>query len=122
MTHLGNCSFCIHLMIPTAFVLSKAREILSIKNQVVIKVYCVGYFRGNNQSSVGIHDMLVVIYFANSILNPLVYAVRMQELRRASRNLVSQQSHADKRQQRRARRSQAETELLTLTMRTETPG
>ena len=40
-------------------------------------------------SRVKILSMLVVIYFASSIVNPLVYAIRMQEFRKAIRNLVS---------------------------------
>ena len=40
-------------------------------------------------SRVEIFHMLVAIYFASSIVNPLVYAIRMQEFRKALRNLVS---------------------------------
>ena len=40
-------------------------------------------------SRVKISFMLAVIYFASSIVNPLVYAIRMQEFRKAIRNLVS---------------------------------
>ena len=40
-------------------------------------------------SRVKISLMLAVIYFASSIVNPLVYAIRMQEFRKAIRNLVS---------------------------------
>ena len=43
--------------------------------------------------------IVVVIYFANSMVNPLVYAIRMQEFRKAFVNLVSRQSQGDKRQQ-----------------------
>ena len=51
-------------------------------------------------SSVDVHEMLGLIYLANSIVNPLLYAIRMQEFRRAFLNLVSRQSHADQRQRR----------------------
>jgi len=36
-----------------------------------------------------IHYALTVIYFASSMVNPLIYAIRMHEFRRALRNLVS---------------------------------
>ena len=35
-----------------------------------------------------IHDALAVIYFASSIVNPLVYVIRMQEFRKAIGNLI----------------------------------
>lgn len=35
-----------------------------------------------------IHDALTVIYFASSIVNPFVYAIRMREFRKALRKLV----------------------------------
>ena len=38
-----------------------------------------------------IHNALNVISFANSLVNPFVYAIRMQEFRKAIRNLVSRQ-------------------------------
>ncbi|XP_078366124.1 melanocortin receptor 5-like [Oculina patagonica] len=41
-----------------------------------------------NKSSVDIHGVLAVIYFASSVVNPLVYAIRMQEFRKAIRKLV----------------------------------
>ena len=37
----------------------------------------------SNTSSVDIDDVLVVIFIASSIVNPLVYAIRMQEFRKA---------------------------------------
>ena len=43
----------------------------------------------SNPSRVEIYDMLTTIYFASSIVNPVVYAIRMQEFRKAVRNLVS---------------------------------
>jgi len=69
-----------------------------------------------NASSVYLHKTLAVIYFANSIVNPLVYAIRMQEFRKAFVNLVSRPSQADKRQQagaeqKRCHRSQTQTVL-----------
>jgi len=45
-------------------------------------------------SSVDVHDTLAVISFANSMVNPLVYAIRMQEFRKALRNLGSRQRQA----------------------------
>ena len=39
-------------------------------------------------SRVDILDSVVVIYFVSSIVNPIVYAIRMQEFRKAIRNLV----------------------------------
>ena len=45
-----------------------------------------------------IHEVLGVIYFANSIVNPLVYAIRMQEFRNAIRNLLLLQNQAEHRQ------------------------
>ena len=36
-----------------------------------------------------IHHALLLIYFASSIVNPLIYTIRMQEFRNALRNLVS---------------------------------
>ena len=38
---------------------------------------------------VEIFHMLAALYFASSIVNPVVYAIRMQEFRKAIRNLVS---------------------------------
>ena len=67
-------------------------------------------------SRVDIHDMPAVIHYVNSIVNPLVYAIRMQEFRKALGNTVSRQRQADQRRQRRAEqkrahRSQPETNL-----------
>ena len=42
----------------------------------------------SNVSSVDINDVLAVIVIASSIVNPLVYAIRMQEFRKAIRNLL----------------------------------
>ena len=42
-------------------------------------------------SSIDIRNTLAVIFFANSIVNPFVYAIRMQEFRKAIRKLVSRQ-------------------------------
>ena len=53
-------------------------------------------------SSVDVHEMLAVIYFANSIVNPLVYAIRMHEFRKVFLSVLSRQSQADQRQQSRA--------------------
>ena len=63
-----------------------------------------------------IYHILAVIYFANSIVNPLVYATRMREFRKALRNLVSSKRQAVQKRQRkaeqeRAPRSQPETKL-----------
>ena len=70
----------------------------------------------DNSTSDHIYDMLAVIYFANSIVNPLVYAIRMQEFRKALGNLVSRQRQAERGRQTRAerkgaRRSQPQTSL-----------
>jgi len=70
----------------------------------------------DNASSVNVHEMLSVIFFANSIVNPLVYALRMHEFRKAFLKLVSGQSQGDQRQQpgagqRRSHRSQPQTVL-----------
>ena len=43
----------------------------------------------SNASRVTIFNMLAAIFFASSIVNPLIYAIRMQEFRKAIRNLVS---------------------------------
>ena len=58
-------------------------------------------------TSVHIYDMLAVIYFANSIVNPLVYATRMQEFRKALGNLLSRQRQAEQGRQKRAARKRA---------------
>ena len=42
----------------------------------------------SNVSSVDINDVLAVILIASSIVNPLVYAIRIQEFRKAIRNLL----------------------------------
>ena len=42
----------------------------------------------SDSSRVEISDMLAIIYFASSIVNPLVYAIRMHEFRKAIGNLV----------------------------------
>ena len=65
-------------------------------------------------SSVHICRILMVIYFENSIVNPLVYAIRMREFRKAFNNLVSckrqaAQKRPRKAEQERAPRSQPET-------------
>jgi len=54
----------------------------------------------NSTSSVDIYRILTVIYFANSIVNPLVYAIRMREFRKALRNLVSGKRQAVQTRQR----------------------
>ena len=36
-----------------------------------------------------IHNALTVVYFASSTVNPLIYAIRMKEFRKAVRNLAS---------------------------------
>ena len=42
----------------------------------------------SKKSGIDIDDVLTVIYFASSIVNPLVYAIRMREFRKAIENLV----------------------------------
>ena len=71
----------------------------------------------NSASNVNIHDTLAVISFANFIVNPLVYAIRMHEFRKALRNLVSRQRQAGRRQQtstdrKRPQSSQPQTSML----------
>ena len=51
-----------------------------------------------NESSVGINEVLDVIYYANSIVNPLVYAIRLQEFRKAIGNVILRQNQAERRQ------------------------
>ena len=53
----------------------------------------------HSESSVDVYLILLAIYLANSMVNPVVYAMRMQEFRKAFLNLVSRQSQADQRQQ-----------------------
>ena len=70
----------------------------------------------HSTSNVDIYLILLVLYFANSIVNPLVYAIRMREFRKALRNLVSSKRQAAQKRQRkaeqkRAPRSQPETKL-----------
>ena len=67
-------------------------------------------------SSDHIFHILIVIYYANSMVNPLVYAIRIREFRNALRNLVSGKRQAAQKRQRkaeqeRAPRSQLETKL-----------
>ena len=50
-----------------------------------------------NASRIEINEVLAMIYFASSIVNPIVYAIRMQEFRKAIVRLVSQQNQADNR-------------------------
>ena len=47
-----------------------------------------------SESSDEIHEVLAVIYFANSFVNPLLYAIRMKEFRKAIGNLVIRKSQA----------------------------
>ena len=81
----------------------------SIPNEIQQKWY--------KATSVNIYDMLAVIYFANSIVNHLVYAIRMQEFRKALGNLLSGQRQAEQRchqtraERKRALRSQPQTML-----------
>ena len=44
-----------------------------------------------NTSSIHIEHALAVVYFASSIVNPLVYTTRLQEFRKAIRKLVTRQ-------------------------------
>ena len=61
----------------------------------------------HSASSVDIDDILAVIFYANSLVNPLVYAIRMQEFQKAFSILVLRQ----KTKQERAFRSEHETRL-----------
>ena len=58
-------------------------------------------------TSVYIYDMVVLVYFADYIVNPIVYAIRMQEFRKALGNLVSHQRQAEQGRQTRAGRKRA---------------
>ena len=58
-------------------------------------------------TSVFFYNMLAVIYFANSIVNPLVYAIRMKEFRKALGNLVSRQRQAEQGRRTRTERKRA---------------
>ena len=64
-------------------------------------------------SDVDIHQMLAVIYFANSIVNPFVYAIRMMQFRNALRSLVSRQRQGRQKrtQRKRTHHSQPDTKL-----------
>ena len=64
-------------------------------------------------SNMDIQDTLAVISFANSIVNPFVYAIRMQEFRKAIRNFVSRQRQRRQKStiRKRAQRLQADTKL-----------
>ena len=50
-----------------------------------------------NASSIEINEVLAVMYLTSSIVNPLVYVIRMQEFRKAIVNLLLQQNQADNR-------------------------
>ena len=56
----------------------------------------------NSTSRVDIYYILLAIYFLNSIVNPLVYAIRMREFRKALRHLLSSKRQAAQTQQRKA--------------------
>ena len=58
-------------------------------------------------SSVHIFHILIVIYHANSIVNPLVYAIRMREFRNALNILVSGKRQAAQKRQRKAEQERA---------------
>ena len=47
-----------------------------------------------NTSGVEIYEVVAVIYLVSSIVNPLVYAIRMQAFRKAVRNLVCKSTEA----------------------------
>ena len=55
----------------------------------------------HNALNVDVHSMIAVLYFANCMVNPLVYTIRMKEFRKALGNLVSRQSHVEQQRQRR---------------------
>ena len=63
--------------------------------------------------NVDLHSVTVVLYFASSMVNPLVYAIRMQEFRKALGRLAARQgSQPEQRlQRRRDHRSQQQTML-----------
>ena len=61
----------------------------------------------HSTSNVDIGHILAVIYLANSIVNPLVYAIRMREFRKALRNFVSSKRQAAQKRQRKAEQERA---------------
>lgn len=61
----------------------------------------------HSASSVDIHDILAVIFYANSLVNPLVYAIRMQEFQKAFSILVTCQRQAARKRQRSAEQERA---------------
>jgi len=66
----------------------------------------------HSASNVDLHKGIAVLYYANSLVNPLVYAIRMQEFRKALGNLVSGQNYAkEQRQRRRGYHSKQQTML-----------
>ena len=67
----------------------------------------------DKKSNLYIHQMLAVISFANSIVNPLVYAIRMQEFRKTLGKLVSRQKQRrpTRAGQKRTNRSKPDTKL-----------
>ena len=71
----------------------------------------------NSASNLDVHDTLAVISFANSMVNPLVYAIRMQEFRKALKSLASCQSRVGQRrhtrtERKRTQRAQPQTMML----------
>ena len=49
-------------------------------------------------TSVRITSTVLVIYFANSLLNPVIYAIRMQEFRKAAKQLICNSKTQESRQ------------------------
>ena len=41
-----------------------------------------------------IHEMLDLLYYANCIVNPLIYAIRMEEFRKAVKELICKRTAA----------------------------
>ena len=50
-------------------------------------------------AAVHIHETLVLLYYANSIVNPLIYAIRMQEFRKAVKELSCKRTAVTRRVQ-----------------------
>ena len=73
-------------------------------------------------SSIDVHNTLAVIFFANSRVNPFVYALRMSGFRKAIRNLVSRQRQQRQTAtvQKRAHRLQPDNKLWTPTGKVQT--
>ena len=74
--------------------LSVTLSIVTVVSILTILPFSIRMTIGNNIFSqmspaavVHIHETLMLLYYANSIVNPLIYAIRMQEFRKAVKQL-----------------------------------